>query len=158
MQTKNKLFFRFIQVPTGERLQNVIQGFTDLTGLPNMCGAIDGSHIKLQKRPPLDRAPTDYWNRHDHHSVLLQAICDHNLNFWDVCVNVPGGTHDATHLRSNSLYRAIMQREILSEPTVSIGNVQVRPYIVGDSAYPLLAKIIKPFTASGSGDALERQF
>ena len=90
--------------------------------------------------------------------MLLQAVGDHNMNFLDVCVNAPRGTHDATHLRSSSLYRAIMRKEIFSEQTISIGNVQVRPYIVGDSAYPLLANIIKPFTASGSGDAQKDDF
>ena len=51
-----------------------------------------------------------------------------------------------------------MQRQILLEPTVSIGNVQIRSYIVGDSAYLLLANIIKPFTALGSGDAQKDNF
>ena len=60
LANKDKLFSRFIQVPTSERLQNVIQGFTNLTSLSNMCGAVDGSHMKLQKRPHLDRAPADY--------------------------------------------------------------------------------------------------
>ena len=90
--------------------------------------------------------------------MLLQAVCDHNMNFWDVCVNALGGTDNATHLRSSLLYRTIMWKKILSEPTISIGNVQIRLHIVGDSAYPLLANIIKPFTASGLGDAQKDDF
>ena len=75
LSNKTKLFSKFIQVPTGARLDGIIQGFKDLTGLPNMCGAIHGSHIRLWKKPNLDQTLADYWNRHDHHSMLLQAVC-----------------------------------------------------------------------------------
>ena len=51
-----------------------------------------------------------------------------------------------------------MRREIFSKSMISFGNIQVWPYIVGDSAFPLLANIINPFTASGLGDAQKDDF
>lgn len=78
-------------------------------------------------------------------------MCDHNKNLWDVYVNALGGTHDATHFRASSLYRSLMEREILQEPMVQIGNRQVCLYIVGDSSYPFLANIQKTYTANGCG-------
>ena len=41
------LFFHFIHTPHGDRLQNIIESFRDITGLPNIAGAIDGTHISL---------------------------------------------------------------------------------------------------------------
>ena len=86
MANPQKLYSHFISIPQGERLISIIAQFKNLTGLENMCGAIDGTHIRLAEKPPISLIPADYWNRHDHHSVLLQGVCDANLLFWDVCV------------------------------------------------------------------------
>ena len=45
------LFFQFIHTSQGDRLQNVIESFRDITGSPNIAGAIDGTHIPLSTRP-----------------------------------------------------------------------------------------------------------
>lgn len=99
----NELYPSYIQIPEGPRLIQIIREFKELTGLDNMCGAVDGSHIKLSTKPPSRYTPADYWCRHDFHSVLLQRICDAHSLFWDVCVTAPGGTHDATHFRSSEI-------------------------------------------------------
>lgn len=152
LSSKNKLFSQFISIPSGPRLINIIRKFKNITGISQMCGAIDGTHIRLRDKPKLAFVPADYWNRHDHHSVLLQAVCDSDLNFWDVAVLAPGGTHDATHLRASSLYRGFMNRDILQEPRVIINNETVLPYIVGDSAYPPLINLMKAYSARESGN------
>jgi len=78
-----------------------------------MCGAIEISHIKLLEKLALELViVANCWNRHDHHSVILQKNCDNNLIFWDVVVLALGGRHDATHLWASSLYMSFMHREI----------------------------------------------
>jgi predicted transcriptional regulator len=67
----DKLFSRFINRPQGQRIIDMIRDFKDLTGIDQVCGAINGTHIKLHDKPKLRFVPADYWNRHDHHSVLL---------------------------------------------------------------------------------------
>jgi hypothetical protein len=42
-----KLLHKHIQVPSGARLKRIIADFKSGTGMDNMCGAVDGSHIKL---------------------------------------------------------------------------------------------------------------
>jgi hypothetical protein len=42
---KNKLFSKYINIPSSGHLQKIIDCFHDLIGLPNICGAIDGTHI-----------------------------------------------------------------------------------------------------------------
>jgi len=84
-------------------------------------------------------------NKHDHNNVVLQVVCDTNITFWDVVVLAQGGTHDATHLRTFSLYRGFIHMEILQDLIVTIGNQEVRSYIVVDSTYPPLFNIMKAY-------------
>jgi len=70
---KEKLLSQFISIPSGPRLAKIIRKFKTLTGIFQMCGTIDGTHIRLANKPKLALVPADYWNRHDHHNVLLQA-------------------------------------------------------------------------------------
>ncbi len=75
---KDKLFDKYIKTSTKDRLLNIIQQFEDLTRLPNICGAIDGTHIPLaegsNKRYII--AVVDDYNQKRFHSIFLQTICD----------------------------------------------------------------------------------
>ena len=44
---KHSLFFQFIHTPHSNRLQSIIESFRDITRLPNIASAIDGTHIPL---------------------------------------------------------------------------------------------------------------
>ena len=63
--SRDKLFGKYISVPSGARLDRIIAGYVQSCGLPNVCGSIDGSHIPLQRRP--DKRQTavvaDFWCR-----------------------------------------------------------------------------------------------
>jgi hypothetical protein len=154
----DKLARRYINIPSGQRLRKIIADFGDGTGLDNMVGAIDGSHIKLFGQPPTAAIPGEYWCRHDFHSILLQGICDYNKVFWDVCCRAPGGTHDATHLRSSGIWEKLRENLVLQEPIIHKSGNDFKPYIVGDSAYPLMAFLIKAFNDRATGSALQNAF
>jgi hypothetical protein len=78
--------------------------------------------------------------------MVLQAICDTNLIFWDVVVLAPSGTHDATHLRASSLYRGFMHMEkYYNTLFVTIEGQEVQSYIIVDFAYPPLINIMKVY-------------
>jgi hypothetical protein len=136
---KDKLYPHFIAIPSsGRRLKDIIRGFHRITKLPQICGAIDGSHVKLYKKPPTKYILADYCCRHDVHTILLQGICDSNRKFLVVCVLVPGDSHDATHMRSSKFFKKLMRRRILQEPSCNIEGETITPYIIGGSAYLLL--------------------
>jgi hypothetical protein len=82
---------------------------------------------------------------------LLQGISDSNRDFLDVCVLALRDTHDATHMRSSEFFKKLMRRRILQEPNINIEGEIIKPYIIGDLAYPLLQQIQKPFNAKLSG-------
>jgi DDE superfamily endonuclease len=91
------IFTSYIHTPTGDRLQDIMERFRNSTGLPNICGAIDGTHIPLSRRPSGHLTPmaADFFNRKKFHSVVLQGVCDMDRLFWNVCAGQPGGVHDA---------------------------------------------------------------
>ena len=93
---------QYIRIPTGQDLRQIVNGFQSKWGFPQCIGAIDGSHIPIiaPKENPLD-----YYNRKGYHSVVLQALVDHEYKFLDVYVGWPGSVHDARVLANSSLYR-----------------------------------------------------
>ena len=95
------IFFQFFQTPSGNRFQSIIEKFMDITGLPNIAGAIDGTHIPLSARPSrrYTPMPQDFYNRLHFHSIVLQVVCDTNKIFWDVCARQSGGVMIQDNLR-----------------------------------------------------------
>ena len=97
----NNLFQRYIKIPTGQSAETVVDGFLHRWGFPQCFGAIDGSHIPII-------APTrnhqDYFNRKGWHSIVLQALVDHEYKFMNSYVGWPGSVHDARIFSNSDLY------------------------------------------------------
>ncbi|XP_034681329.1 protein ALP1-like [Vitis riparia] len=149
-----KLYPEFIKIPVSRRrLHETTQAFEELTSLPNMCGAIDGSPVKIR-----NNSASSYRCRYGFQSVLLQVVADHKKIFWDVCVKAPGGTDDATHLRDSLLYNRLTSGDIVWDKVINVRNHHVRPYIVGDWCYPLLSFLLTPFSPNGSGASGQNLF
>ncbi|CAA7398892.1 unnamed protein product [Spirodela intermedia] len=170
-----KLYPDYVRIPSGHRLLQTIQSFRDLTSLPNLCGALDGSPIKLRRRPPSPPSPHSgggdsaaaaggddddaYQCRHGYPAVLLQVVADARKIFWDVCVKAPGSSDDASHFRDSLLYRRLTAGEILRDAAaVPVRGHQLRPYVVGDWAYPLMSFLLTPFTSDGNGSPAQNAF
>ena len=67
------LFPKYIRIPNGDSLKQVVQGFND-KGFPQCVGALDGLHISIVS--PHD-CPADYFNRKGFHSIILQGVVNH---------------------------------------------------------------------------------
>lgn len=118
------------------------QTFESLTDLPNVVGAIDGTHIKI--KTPTQSGP-DYFSRLQQHDVVVQAVADGEKRFLVVAAGFPGSMHDSRVLRNSSLYRQITNNELLLGPAVRVGAKEIKPLLLGDSAYPLSSWLLKPF-------------
>ncbi|XP_042487938.1 protein ALP1-like [Macadamia integrifolia] len=157
-----KLYPEFIKIPVSRRrLHETTQAFEELTSLPNMCGAIDGSPIKLLRLPPdqeLHGHPSAYRCRQGYPAVLLQVVADHKKIFWDVCVKAPGGTDDAAHFRESLLYNRLTSADIVWDKVINVRGHHIRPYIVGDWCYPLLSFLLTPFSWNGTGTPAQNSF
>jgi len=56
--------------------------------------------------------------------------------FIDTVCGFPGSAYDARVLQNSNLYDEGERGTILQEPCVNIDGTDIRPYLVGDSAYP----------------------
>ena len=137
-----KLVPLYIRFPTGEGLKEVITGFKEKWGVPQCAGSVDGTHILIT--PPLMNH-TDYYNRKGWYSVVTQAVVDHNGIFRDVYVGWPGSMHDAQVFTNSSLYRKANNGELLQGNTLPVRGGNIPIFLIGDSAYPLLPWLLKPF-------------
>ncbi|XP_019437473.1 PREDICTED: A-agglutinin anchorage subunit-like [Lupinus angustifolius] len=155
-----KLYPEFIKIPVGRRrLIETTQSFEELTSLPNICGAIDTTPVKLHSSSSSsNRIPETYQCRNGYPSVLLQVVSDHKKIFWDVCVRAPGGTDDATHFRDSVLYNRLTSCDIVWDKVINVRGHHVRPYVVGDWCYPLLPFLLTPFSPSGLGSPAQNLF
>ena len=137
------LSLQYIRFPSGNELLRTVSAFEAVHGVPQCVGAIDGSHIPINAP---NRNHTNYYNRKGFYSVILQAVVDHRYCFTDINVGWPGCVHDARVFANSSIYEKASDGIILPSDIVqTIGETTIPLYIIGDSAYPLLSWLMKPF-------------
>ena len=68
-----------------------------------------------------------------------------DIIFWNVCTGQPNGVYDAGQFRWSSLYHELHQRHILSDSTIVVRGVLVKPYLIGDSTYPSRPYLLKNY-------------
>ena len=136
------LQMKYITIPTGERVKTIVDGFESKWGFPQCVGAIDGSHIPIAS--PQEH-PADYYNRKGWHSIILQAVVDHELRFWNINVGWPGRVHDARVFSNSVLFQKAQAGTLLPNLSRSLSGIDVPLVILGDPAYPLLPWLMKPY-------------
>ena len=146
---------KYIQTPHGERLQSIVDGFSSKWGFPQCVGAIDGSHIPIVS--PLD-CPADYYNRKGFHSIILQAVVDHEYRFWNINVGWPGRVHDARVFTNSELFEKAQAVTLLPSSPKLIHGVSVPLVILADPAYPLLPWLMKPYVQHGNLSVAAKNF
>lgn len=117
---------------------------------PHCLGALDGKHVII-------KAPTKsgslFFNYKNSFSVVLMALVDANLQF--VCVDVGGyGRNSDGGIFSNSNMGKGITRNLFNFPAdrslpeaETLGSV---PYVVvGDEAFPLHRRIMRPYPGKG---------
>ena len=149
------LLRRLICLPEGTAVREVMAGFQARSGLPNCIGAVDGTHIPLDQRPPQDMGPGDYFcERKNIYSIVMQAVVDSSMRFLDIDVRWPGRCHDAFIFRESQFFQGFPTK--YGEFGIRVGGVYVPPYVVADSAYPLSPWCIKRYVAGRRGGPNDR--
>ena len=128
-----------IRWPQGHDVTIVCGEFYTKQGIPNVLGAIDSSHIRIEK--PNQINAEDYCNRKKFFSINLQAMVDAKMRFTNIYCGEPGSLHDARVFRRSSLYEAAN-----ADPKMLFPN---RTFLLGDSAYPSLPWLVPPFRNNG---------
>ncbi len=138
---------RFVKWPRGEVAGEISQKFFEFRGIDGILGAIDGSHIRIQK-PHFHQEC--YVNRKGYHSVVLQGISTYDLSFIDIYCGWPGSVHDARVLRESPLFQAVEEKPDDFFPGDG--------HILGDSAYPLLPWLMVPYKDYGNLSHTQKRF
>ena len=103
--------------------------------MPLCTSSVDGTHIRIQA-PAEDH--TDYVNRKNYHSIVMQALVDSRYLFRDVVVGWPGSVHDARVLSNSELYDSGRKgHPFYTNIKKTILGVDIGPVIIG--ALPILS-------------------
>ena len=133
----------YIRFPSSEdEILELRETFEDLTDIPNVVGAIDGTHIKIKKPK---EGGANYFSRYQQYDVVVQGVVNGDKKFIDVAAGFPGSMHDARVFKNSSLCQRIARGELLYSPSVAVQNRNIKPLLLGDSAYPLTTVILKPY-------------
>lgn len=124
---------------TQEEIQRVKDDFNEKYGIPNVIGCIDCTHVNI-KAPSVNEHL--FVNRHQEHSINVQAIVNANMEFTDVVAKFPGGAHDSFIFRQSARGQQLAASE---------GNTG---YLLADRGYALRSWILIPFSEQEKqGDA-----
>ncbi|XP_066595453.1 uncharacterized protein [Prorops nasuta] len=125
--------------PKRERLVAVKCGFNKIGILPDVIGAIDGTHIPILA-PHVNFE--SYRTRKCTYVITLQAVCTTELVFTDCFVGNAGSVNDCRIFRNSDLWKCVMEN--YSEFFLN------NEYIIGDKAYPVLTWCITPYINRGN--------
>ena len=151
-----KLQSRFITIPQGDELDEVMRIYNDRWQFPMCAGAIDGTHIPIIA-PLVD--PADYVNRKNYHSINMQAVVDSKYLFRDIVVGWPGSVHDARIFSNSDLYIRGNENKLFPRNlSQTLQGCEIQPLLLGDPAYPLLHWLIKPYPENVNTPDIERNF
>ena len=146
----------YIHFPTtDEETDEVMQQFEEEYKFPQIVGATDG--CRIENKAPIQN-PEDYNTRKQFYGVTLQGIADCNLLFRHISVGFPGCIHDARVLEISGINNLANNKHILNSPARTIRDVELRPMLAGDSAYPLSSWLLKPFSRRRNLLRHERKF
>ena len=121
---------QYIVAPSGNNLRRIVQDFYDIAGMPGVIGAIDCTHIAIQ-RPSVDN-PEIFRCRKGYFSLNVQAVCGPDLRFHNVVARWPGSVHDS-RIFGNSRLCADLE-----------ANLNPRYHLLGDAGYGLKGYLLTP--------------
>ncbi|XP_065197210.1 uncharacterized protein LOC135828714 [Sycon ciliatum] len=137
---------RSIRFPEGKELKKTMQEFEDLAKLERCGGAVDGTFMKI-KKPQVQFADC-YWCYKKYSAIIILGTVDACGLFLNVNAGRAGSAGDASVYASSRLARKIGERKWLTiketeTEKFTIQGSYIRPYLVGDSAFPLSATLMK---------------
>ena len=107
--------------------------FFDRFQFPNCCGAVDDTHIPINK-PGKKDDPASYFDYKKDYSIHLQAVCDADTRILFYHIGAPGKNNDGGVMEMSGL------KQILNS-----GSIPDRFHLVGDPAFPLHVNLMTRF-------------
>lgn len=139
-------------MPTEQDFRNSATNFSRRCGVEHCLGAIDGRHIRIQKPK---KTGSEYRNYKQYFSVVLLAVVDFNYRFIFIDVGGYGSQSDGGTLTASDFYQALIENKLkIPEKSKLPGSEFEVPYFfVGDGAFPLMERIMKPVKGTNLSEA-----
>lgn len=136
-----------IQWPSTETKMTAVKSkFEKIRGLPNCCGAIDTTHIKMCLPSSKNKSNVVWYDNEKNHSMILQAIVDTDMRFLDIVTGWPGSLSDSIAFKSSSFFKLCNEGKRLNGETMKLQEgTELREYVVGDIGFPLLPWLLTPY-------------
>lgn len=138
----------YLRGPTEEEWKSILDGYWNTWQMPNCFGAVDGKHIKL-KCPP--NSGSCYFNYKKYFSIVLMAICDHAYRFKLVDIGAYGGNSDGGIFDALVIGKKLKKGQLnLPKDNAKLpgSNISIPGFFIGDAAFPLTTRIMKPYCGS----------
>lgn len=135
-----------VKLPDSVECKEISFTFRRKCKIPNIIGAIDGSHIPVTAPHVGFR---DFVNRKGWPSVILQAVVDHRGLFRDITCQHPGSCHDASVLADSALFKNM--ESALPQDIFKFEDTHMKYMLLGDAAYGLLEQLLTPFRSPPQG-------
>ncbi|GAA0177771.1 hypothetical protein LIER_29746 [Lithospermum erythrorhizon] len=124
--------YRFwVGFPSRPELDSVSTQFQTLTGLPNCCGIVHCTRFQVKTNNFSD-------------SFAAQIVVDSSSRILSIAAGFRGNKDDFQVLKASTLYNDIENGILLNSSPVSINEVSVPQYLVGDGSYPMLRWLVVP--------------
>ncbi|XP_036340805.1 protein ALP1-like [Rhagoletis pomonella] len=127
-----------------DNLKKFSDGFSDVWNFPNCVAAIDGKHVVI-KAPR--KSGSVFFNYKGFYSVVLLATCDAVYKFTYVDVGAYGSEGDSNIFNNSKFGERILSDRCLFPSDTTIMGKRVPFFMVGDDAFPLCKRIMKPYSA-----------
>ena len=146
-----QLLPKFITIPSGAALTEVIKGFEQL-GFPSCAGVVDGTHIPIVSP---SECPAGYYNRKGWHSVIMQGLVDHKGR------STSDGLGESMMLEffaNSGVFTKGQNGTLFPDWKKALCGVDVPVFILGDPAFPLLTWLMKAFQDNGNLTPQQKKF
>ena len=105
---------------TPEECSNAVESFRNLSPLPNVFAAIDGTHVQIIAP---ENSTVDFFDRKQRHSIGCQGVCDGKLKFLAMSAGFPGSLHDSRMLQNTWIFEQATIEQILTTPVYPLSEV-----------------------------------
>lgn len=153
-----KLLAVCIPTPRRKDWEKIAEQFWTTWNFPNCLGALDGKHIEITAP---SNSGSNYFNYKKTFSVVLLALVDADYKFIAVDIGSYGKNSDGGILSTSRLGKSLNNGTLDIPDCKNLPGTNIEaPYvIVGDSAFPLKANLLRPYPElQVQGDVEKRIF
>ena len=129
-----------------EKQKDIMESFGSNWQYPCCVSALDGCHIPIKCPKGGQESAKEYHNFKNFFSIVLMALVDAKQRFMWASSGFPGNSHDAIIFQSTGLYAEIEEGKIIKQVAKVQDGQNIYPMIIGDSAFPFKAWLMKPYT------------